>query len=257
MKISISDDLIKASNGQLTLGIISSKVTVIKHSEQLWCKVQDERMKSSLIQRGKLKELKGISALQTTYKRLGKSTSKFKGSNEALLIRAIQNKLPQINTVVDINNLISIQAQRSVGTYDVSKLRNDIEFVVGAKGDQYFGTKKYSLDLENLPILCDSDGPFGSPTSDSDRALITENTKEILMTIYSFDGDEGLEEQLILASELLMSYADAKDIQKFIVKKEMEFQSPTNNSNLFSGLLSEQHNSQDSKRELNELNTMR
>ena len=59
---------------------------------------------------------------------------------------------------------------------------------------------------------------FGSPTSDSERAMITNDVEEIVMCIYSFSGDEGLENYLELAKELLIKYADADDISIQIVR---------------------------------------
>ncbi len=65
---------------------------------------------------------------------------------------------------------------------------------------------KYCLKGELLIMIdmkISKEIKFGSPTSDSERAMIGESSKEIVMCIYSFSGDEGLEEYLSSAKELL------------------------------------------------------
>jgi DNA/RNA-binding domain of Phe-tRNA-synthetase-like protein len=61
----------------------------------------------------------------------------------------------KINNIVDINNLISLKSKFPVGSYNI----------------------------KNLPVLTDSTSSFRSPTSDSERAMITKNVSEILMYI--------------------------------------------------------------------------
>ena len=45
-------------------------------------------------------------------------------------------------------------------------------------------------------MLADKDGAIGSSTSDSERAMITEDVTEVLTLIYSFSGNDGLEKAL-------------------------------------------------------------
>lgn len=158
----------------------------------------------------KLDKIKEIQELRNTYKSLGLKVSEYKGSNEALLRRILADKgLYQINTVVDINNYISVESLRSVGSYDLGKLTGDIEFRKGKADEKYVGTTNRSVALKNLPVLCDQTGPFGSPTSDSSRALIRDTTTDVMTVIFSFDGQDKLEEQLLTTSNFLKTYADA------------------------------------------------
>lgn len=149
--------------------------------------------------------------------------SDYKGSNEALLKRVLSSKgLYQINTVVDTNNYVSIESLRSVGSYDLSQLAGDITFRKGLPNEKYTGTTNRSLFLKNLPVLCDENGPFGSPTSDSNRALINETTTDVLTVIYSFDGPSFLEEQLLKVKDLLKTYAAGETFSMFIVKDKLK-----------------------------------
>jgi DNA/RNA-binding domain of Phe-tRNA-synthetase-like protein len=221
-KITVNKELVDASKGLLTLGVIISKVKVEKINQELWGLLQTSGESQKRYDSNKINEIEQIKALRDTYKNLGLKLSEYKGSNEALLKRVLTNKgLYQINTVVDVNNYISINSLRSVGSYDLSNVIGDIEFRRGKVEEKYTGTTKRPLKLNNLPVLCDENGPFGSPTSDSDRALIKDSTTSLMTVIFSFDGTENLEEQVSQMATLLQKYANASDVNTYLVKDEV------------------------------------
>jgi DNA/RNA-binding domain of Phe-tRNA-synthetase-like protein len=218
-KISISKDLLQASQNRLTLGVIISKVKVEEETNQ---KILNLIQSTSQ----KLKESESsynnstIQALKDTYKTLGLK-SKYIGSNEALLKRVTADKeLYHINTIVDINNYMSIKSLRSIGSYDLDKTSGNIEFRKGNEGEAYIGTTKRSLDLNKLPVLCDLNGPFGSPTSDSDRALVQPFTTNLMMIIFSFDGQEQLKDQIQEIIDLLIEHCNASNLQHYIISED-------------------------------------
>ena len=73
------------------------------------------------------------------------------------------------------------------------------------------------INIENLPVFCDDIGPYGSPTSDSTRAMVTDNSKEILTTIISFNAKENLLESLDLAKNYIVKYTNAEIISCGII----------------------------------------
>src|SRR5215470_265831 len=102
----------------------------------------------------------------------------------ALMQRVVGGKgLPQINAVVDAINLVSVESRLSIGLYDLVNVEGDIVFRAGRSGETYKGIGKYDLNLEGLPVFADSHGPHGSATSDSERTMVTEKTKEVLAII--------------------------------------------------------------------------
>jgi DNA/RNA-binding domain of Phe-tRNA-synthetase-like protein len=133
-----------------------------------------------------------ILATRSAYKALGKDPARYRGSAEALLRRVISRKgLPQINSVVDVINLISVESRLPVGLYDSAHIQGDIVFRAGRAGETYKGIGKYDLNLEGLPLFADALGPHGSPTSDSERTMVTPATKQVLAIIISFGGSQG------------------------------------------------------------------
>jgi DNA/RNA-binding domain of Phe-tRNA-synthetase-like protein len=159
-----------------------------------------------------------ITATRSAYKALGKDPARYRGSAEALLRRVISGKgLPQINVVVDIINLVSVESRLPVGLYDLAHVSSDIVFRVGRAGETYKGIGKYDLNLEGLPVFCDAQGPHGSPTSDSERTMVTGETKHVVAIIISFSGAEGLERWTQRTTELLQQYASASKCQTSLV----------------------------------------
>src|SRR5579863_78549 len=163
-------------------------------------------------------EAAGILATRAAYKALGKDPARYRGSAEALLRRVIAGKgLPRINNVVDVINLVSVESRLPVGLYDLAHVQGDILFRAGRAGETYKGIGKYDLNLEGLPVFCDAAGPHGSPTSDSERTMVTLETKRVIAIIISFGGAEGLERWAQRMSELLKQYASGGGLKLQVI----------------------------------------
>jgi DNA/RNA-binding domain of Phe-tRNA-synthetase-like protein len=134
------------------------------------------------------------------------------------LRRVIAGKgLPQINAVVDVINLVSVESRLSIGLYDLAHLSGDIVFRAGRAGETYKGIGKYDLNLEGLPVFCDAVGPHGSPTSDSERTMVTTETKRVVAAVISFGGRDGLERWTQRLSDLFQRYASGSSIEQEIL----------------------------------------
>ncbi len=212
--IEIDPELKEASSGKLALGVLQAEVTVSRHDQVLWWEIDEcvSQLASTTVEG--IAAITAVQALRATYKALGTDPSRYRGSNEALLRRIAQGKgLYKINTVVDINNLVSLESHRSVASYDRTKLGDRIVFRRGGEGESYEGIGKGAINVHGLPVFADEEGPFGSSTSDSQRAMITSQTTQLLMVIIGFDGKQGLQEQLARATGLLEKYAGARGVR--------------------------------------------
>src|SRR6202049_1714295 len=160
-----------------------------------------------------------ILATRAAYKALGKDPARYRGSAEALLRRIIAGKgLPRINAVVDIINLVSVESRLPIGLYDLAHVSGDIVFRAGRAGETYKGIGKYDLNLEGLPVFCDAVGPHGSPTSDSERTMVTEATQQVAAIIISFGGAEELERWAQKMCELLGLHAAAQGTETQLIR---------------------------------------
>jgi len=208
----IIDRQLKIVAPRLALGAILAPVEVTKRDPSLWSEI-DTRIGAIMasIKLEAICDLQQIKAIRDAYRSLGKDPSRYRASQEALFRRILQGKgLFRINTVVDINNLVSLESVHSVGSYDLSQLDFPITFRVGRKGEVYKGIGKERINLEGLPILADGNGPFGSPTSDSERAMITTNTRQVMILIIAFSGPDGLHTHTHRAAQLLSRFAKAQ-----------------------------------------------
>lgn len=159
-----------------------------------------------------------ITATRAGYKALGKDPARYRGSAEALLRRVIAGKgLPRIHAVVDIINLVSVESRYSIGLYDLARVESGIVFRAGRAGETYKGIGKYDLNLEGLPVFADARGPHGSPTSDSERTMVTPQTTHVLAVIFSFGGPEGLDRWAQRMAELFEKYACGRECRTEIV----------------------------------------
>ena len=160
-----------------------------------------------------------IEMTRRAYKALGKDPARYRGSAEALLRRVVAGKgLPQINTVVDIINLVSVESRLPVGLYDAAHVWGEVVFRAGRAGETYKGIGKYDLNLEGLPLFADDQGPHGSATSDSERTMVSSETEGILAVIVSFGGTDGLDRWTERLSTLLAQYASAQNVDIRIVQ---------------------------------------
>ena len=201
------------------VGCLQYRVKVEK--KELW-----EYLKKDIFRKTKdeifdygVNEIPNIKESRAAYKAFGKDPSRYRVSSEALIRRIGQGKgLYEVNTVVDVNNLISIESGFSAGSYDVEKLGDRLVFRIGKKGETYQGIGKDEVNIEALPVLSDEEGAIGSSTSDSRRAMITEDAREVLTLIYSFSDNQDLEKAMESGKKYLEAYAKAEDIQGWIVE---------------------------------------
>lgn len=212
------DPVLKAQAPALVLGCISATVTISPHDEVLWREIDntvDELAESLAVE--DIVDLPEIAAQRDVYKAIGKNPSRYRGSSEALLRRIAQDKgLYQVNTLVDINNLLSLESRHPVGSYDLAQVQAPLMLTIGQPGANYQGIGKGEVNIENLPVLADSQGLFGSPTSDSQRALIGLETQQVLMVFYAFSGVAGLELNLLRAENLLWCHLGAEAAETWI-----------------------------------------
>lgn len=214
------DSEIKSLCPNATLGILTYSVTVEKTSDSLLDKFNSTI--SELESKYVTEDIVKINHIHTTreaYKALGKSPSSYRNASEAMLRRIVKGKgLYNINNVVEINNIISVSSGYSIGSYDLSCVSENITLKRVPDGENYDGIGKSSVNIEHLPTLYDEEGPFGNPTSDSQRAMIKEGERKVASVIYSFDGSEDLEKWMEEFKGLLAEYTDAKGIDTFIVE---------------------------------------
>ncbi|WP_304509618.1 B3/B4 domain-containing protein [Anaerotignum sp.] len=218
IKITI-DSSIKECCSEATLGVLRCNV-VVKEDETAFLELLNAKIgELAEVELSQANKREKIQSTRKAYKALGKDANRYRCSAEAMCRRISKERgLYYINNVVDINNYLSIKTGYSMGAYDLEQVQGDILWARAPEGTAYQGIGKAVLNIEFLPALFDELGPFGNPTSDNTRAMITENTKEIIMVFYAFDGGKELREYLKEAENLLKEFADGENFQVSIVE---------------------------------------
>ena len=217
LKITI-DAAIRDINPRIKLGVVGAEVVVRPSGEDIISRMN--LVKKDILQNytsDSVKEAAPISSVSDTYKSIGKDPSRYRGSAEALVRRIFAGKdLYNINNIVDINNIVSLSTLHPVGSYDLDKIQGPVFFTIGKKVDSYKGIGKDIVNTEDLPVFKDSVGVYGSPTSDSERAMIKDQTRRVMMVIISFNG-EGVEDGIKQIKDMLVKYAGARILGEGVI----------------------------------------
>lgn len=125
-------------------------------------------------------------AVRAMYKRVGIDPTKRRPSSEALLRRVRKGeKLPRINSMVDVCNWCSLEFQLPYGLYDAEHIEGDVVLRIGREGESYPGIRKDEVHVGGRITLVDRCGPFGNPTSDSARTMVTTSTTRALVVVFA------------------------------------------------------------------------
>ena len=149
-------------------------------------------------------------AVRTMYRRVGIDPTKTRPSSEALLRRVRKgDALPRINSLVDIVNWCSLESQLPFGLYDRAHIRGPVALRLGRDGEEYAGIRKDVVHVVGRLTLADDVGPFGNPTSDSARTMVTPATTRALIVIFAPAGlaPSVVNRALALTSERVRRYA--------------------------------------------------
>jgi DNA/RNA-binding domain of Phe-tRNA-synthetase-like protein len=127
-----------------------------------------------------------VQAVREMYRRVGLDPTKTRPSNEALLRRVRRgDPFPRVNALVDAVNICSLECQLPYGVYDRAAIEGPITLRLGRDGEAYDGIRKDTVHVAGRVTVADARGPFGNPTSDSARAMVTTATREALVVVYA------------------------------------------------------------------------
>jgi DNA/RNA-binding domain of Phe-tRNA-synthetase-like protein len=149
-------------------------------------------------------------AVRTMFRRVGIDPTKTRPSSEALLRRVRKgDALPRINSLVDIVNWCSLESQLPFGLYDRANIRGAVTLRLGRDGEEYAGIRKDVVHVSGRLTLADDEGPFGNPTSDSARTMVTPATTSALIVVFAPAGVSAsvLARALASTSERVQRYA--------------------------------------------------
>ncbi|MCW3807816.1 B3/B4 domain-containing protein [Plebeiibacterium marinum] len=203
----------------LTLGCLEAKVSIAPSSEELinWIEKQLDHIKVSLTPET-IRQMGTVKATKDAYRALGKDPNRYRPAAESLMRRIANGKeLYQISNTVDVLNYISIKTGYSICGYDADLIKGEVSMGIGDTNEPYEGIGRGTVNIEQLPVFRDTDGAFGTPTSDSTRTMITEKTENILFIFIGFEGKDELEGALAETAALLKEHAKASELTTYFI----------------------------------------
>ena len=214
MEIIVSEE-IKNACPQFAGIAVSATVKNIPYSEELWRKIDEFTVRyREMYTTDSIKDMVTIRATREAYKKCGKDPSRYRPSGEALCRRILRGMpLYQIDTLVDLINLVSIRYGYSIGGFDADKFEGDtLTLGIGKAGEPYEGIGRGELNIEGMPVYRDAIGGIGTPTSDNERTKLGLETTRLLAIINGYSGKEGLRDAANYMVELLKEFASAENV---------------------------------------------
>jgi DNA/RNA-binding domain of Phe-tRNA-synthetase-like protein len=158
-------------------------------------------------------------SVRTMYKRVGIDPTKTRPSSEALLRRVRKgDSLPRINSMVDVCNWCSFEFQLPYGLYDAAHIDGDVTLRIGRDGESYPGIRKDDVHVGGRIALADTTGPFGNPTSDSARTMVTTATTRALLVVFAPHdvATSRLSDVLDKTSSRMQQYTGCREAARFV-----------------------------------------
>ena len=217
MNIEVSEEIRRACPQFAGVAILAT-VKNTSYNETLWKQIDEFTIRyREMYSTDSIKDMSTIRATREAYKKCGKDPSRYRPSGEALCRRILRGiPLYQIDTLVDLINLVSIRYGYSIGGFDADKIAGDsLVLGIGKAGEPYEGIGRGELNIEGMPVYRDAVGGIGTPTSDHERTKLGLKTTRLLTIINGYSGKDGLQDASDYMVELIKEYASAKDITVF------------------------------------------
>ncbi len=114
-----------------------------------------------------------------------KPAGRGKPASEYLAGMARKGAFPVISTLVDVNNLVSLESGLPISVLDLGKFDGAPVLRFGGDDDSYvFNPSGQEIGLRGLITVCDGDTPRGTPIKDSMATKVNEATATVLAVIY-------------------------------------------------------------------------
>ncbi|HSF43987.1 MAG TPA: phenylalanine--tRNA ligase beta subunit-related protein [Thermoanaerobaculia bacterium] len=125
-----------------------------------------------------------VAAMRKLFRAAGCDPTRYRPSSEALLRRILKGEsLPAIHPLVDLNNCLSVALALPCCIVAEGSFAPPVTLRAGLPGESYESLRG-PFNLEGKPLLADSQGPFGTPITDSQRVKVTDGTRRAWLVAY-------------------------------------------------------------------------
>lgn len=131
-----------------------------------------------------------VKAYRAFFKAMGADPSSYRPAPEYLLRRALDDRFPAINNLVDACLLATVEHWVAVGVYDADKAKGQIVTTLAAETEPFelIDGRKLSPKPDEI-ILRDDEKPLAAYTlGDAKSAMITQKTSNALIVLWNAPG---------------------------------------------------------------------
>lgn len=135
-------------------------------------------------------DLPEVKAYRAFFKAMGADPSSYRPAPEYLLRRALDDRFPAINNIVDSCLLATVEHWVAAGVYDMEKIKGEARTALAEKTDQFelIDGRKLSPKLGEI-ILRDDQRVLAAYTiGDAKAAMVTQKTSNVLIVVWNAPG---------------------------------------------------------------------
>jgi DNA/RNA-binding domain of Phe-tRNA-synthetase-like protein len=217
MRLKINSEL-KTQFPDLTVSILQIKEVKVqkRNSELEKFKVEVTRQVREEYDLESLKDQPIFRAYRDFFWKIGIDPTKNRPAAEALIRRILGGRtVPNINSLVDTYNLVSIKSRIALATFDADKLEGDLLIRFSEEGEQFLGIgmEKPLLLKGGEIVITDNEKLIAVyPYRDADNTKVTEITENVTIIVCGAPGinEEKLENASQMAQEYIRRFCDGK-----------------------------------------------
>lgn len=191
-----------ALHGRLRLGLLALEDLDVGPAGEVEVQALEraaEELRGQWQEATDLVEIPGVAVGRELYDDLGIDMQRVPPRSEGLLDEVLRGRpIPSGDRLSAALDLCALRLRVPMAAYDAQGLTPRILARPGARDESYAGIGRRRVAVDGRPVLCDGEGPFGSPVGDSYRTRIGEGTRRALIVLYlPASADPGAVESLL------------------------------------------------------------
>ena len=213
-------------NQEIEFGIIIGRDLTVSEStasDQQVLLAAQQRLREKISPDG-IRELPNVAACREVLQKAGINPNKFTASVEAMLKRIAKgNNLSNINSLVDLCNVVSIENAISLGGHDLKDIRYDLEVRNSKAGDRFLPFGEITWEEVEPGELVFTAGPEVQTRKwiwrQSELGKITPQTQKVCFQLTGFKGSAGLSKAIQQVEALIVGRFGGR-FETFVVNRE-------------------------------------
>jgi DNA/RNA-binding domain of Phe-tRNA-synthetase-like protein len=154
-----------------------------------------------------------VAGMRKLFRAAGCDPTRYRPAGEALLRRVLKGlDLPAIHPLVDLNNCLSVRLGLPCCVARDGTVKPPIVLRAAIEGEAYESLRG-PLSLAGKPVLADSEGPYDTPISGSQRVKVVTGTQRAWLVCYLPKGVVSPEQAAAALQELLAKAPAARASQ--------------------------------------------